>query len=123
MLGRHRVLAAKGAKGKMDRDDPSYKARRALRRTPIDIRAAIAVGAALPSDLRDFPIAAGVGRHVRVWLLVGEEDPFRAANEAFDVAPSELHIACHLTLVPDLRHDLPEDFSPWLQEAIRFALD
>jgi hypothetical protein len=25
LLGRHRVLAAKGAKGKMDRDDPSYK--------------------------------------------------------------------------------------------------
>jgi predicted esterase len=94
----------------------------ALRGEPEDIHGAIAVGAALPRDMREFPVAARGGHGVRAWLLVGEEDYFREANESLEVALRKRNVTCRLTLVPNLGHDLPQDLPQRLQVAIPFAL-
>jgi predicted esterase len=94
----------------------------ALRGEPVDIQAAITVGAALPRDIRELPVAAGLPRDVRVWLLVGEEDLYREANASLDAALRERNLACRLTLIPNLGHDLPQDLPQRLQVAIPFAL-
>jgi predicted esterase len=94
----------------------------ALRGEPVDIQGAITVGAALPRDMREFPVAAGGGGGVRAWLLVGEEDHFREANESLEAALRKRNVTCRLTLVPKLGHDLPRDLPQRLQVAIRFAL-
>jgi predicted esterase len=95
----------------------------AFRGEPVDIQAAITVGAALPRDVRQFPVAEGAARGVRVWLLVGEEDRFREANESLAAALRERHLTSRLTLVPGLGHDLPKDLPQQLHLAIPFALD
>jgi predicted esterase len=94
----------------------------AFRAEPADVRAVIAVGAALPQDLLDFPISEGVARGVRAWLIVGEADPFSDANEALHIALRERGATCRLTVVPNLGHDLPADLPDRLGEAISFAL-
>jgi predicted esterase len=84
--------------------------------------AVISIGAALPPDLRDFPVAEGVASDVRTWLLVGEDDPFRQANEALHALLQRQLGACRLTVVPRLGHDLPHDLPDRLHEAVSFAL-
>jgi hypothetical protein len=73
--------------------------------------------------VRQFPVAEGAARGVRVWLLVGEEDRFREANESLAAALRERHLTSRLTLVPGLGHDLPKDLPQQLHLAIPFALD
>jgi predicted esterase len=87
-----------------------------------DVRAAITVGAALPPDPHDFPLSDGVARGVRAWLIVGEEDRFRKANEALHTVLREGGATCRLTVVPSLGHDLPTDLPERLHAAIPFAL-
>ncbi len=94
----------------------------AFRGEPAEVRAAITVGAALPPDLREFPVSEGVARGVRVWLLVGEGDRFRQANEALDADLRKRGGTCRLTVVPSLGHDLPGDLPDRLRGAISFAL-
>ncbi len=94
----------------------------AFRGIPVDVRSAITVGAALPRDLHDFPVADGVARGVRTWLLVGGEDRYRQANESLHALLREQGAACRLSVVPGLGHDLPSDLPGRLREAISFAL-
>ena len=94
----------------------------ALRGEPVDIQAAITMGAALPRELRELPVPAALPRRLRVCLLVGEEDRFREANESLDAALRERNIMCRLTIVPNLGHDLPQDLPKQLRAAIPFAL-
>lgn len=93
----------------------------ACRGEPADVRAVIAVGAALRPDLLDFPVSE-VARDVRTWLIVGEADRFIDANEALHTVLCERGATCRLTVVPNLGHDLPGDLADRLGEAISFAL-
>jgi hypothetical protein len=82
------------------------------------VRAAITVGAALPPDPHDFPLSDGVARGVRAWLIVGEEDRFRKANEALHTVLREGGATCRLTVVPSLGHDLPTDLPERLHAGV-----
>lgn len=93
----------------------------AFRREP-EARAVISIGAAPPPGLRDFPFAEGVVSDVRTWLLVGEDDRFREANESLHALLQRQLGACRLTVVPRLGHDLPHDLPDRLHEAVSFAL-
>jgi predicted esterase len=77
----------------------------AFRGEVADVRAAITVGAALPPDPGDLPLRDGVAYGVRAWLIVGEEDRFREANEALHTVLHEAGATCRMTVVPSLGHD------------------